>query len=157
MSYYYSLNVILPLIFLTLCAKESKYNNSSSGTLIRSGLSSGISIYMCSGSGGISTWSGYGGGVAGLGDWWVHRYSWLPGTGFLDHTGSTSSAVERYSSWSESTSGVGGGVSSNIRHQWTPWWKGNSSLSHLGVKGEMGHCAPLWFARMKDASVVETE
>ena len=77
----------------TLWAQESKSDNNSLGTLMRPSRSSGISISICSGFRYISTWLGCGVGLAGLGIWWIHRYSWLLDTGFLDHTESSRSAV----------------------------------------------------------------
>ena len=161
-------NVILPFIFTdqiqmscyhwysrTLCAQESKSDNSFSGTSMRSGRSSGILISICSSSGGTSTWSDGGDGVAGLGNWQINRCFWPLGTGSSDHNRWSRSAVGSYSSSSESTSV--GGVSSNIRHCQIPWWKGSSSLGHLGVKEEMGHCGPLESMGLKETSVVQTK
>ena len=71
----------------------------------------------------------------------VWKYGTLSGGGPSDHSGSSSSAVGKSSSSLESISD--GGVSSKVNHQWTAWQKGKSSLSFLGVNGEVGYCAPL--------------
>ena len=49
------------------CVTKNQSDNSSSGTLMRSGRYSRISTPICSGSGGISTCLGCGGRAAGLG------------------------------------------------------------------------------------------
>ena len=45
---------------------------------------------------------------------------------------------------------IGRGISSNVRCQQTPAGSGKL-LGHLGVKGEIMHCVPLYSARVKEA------
>ena len=71
----------------------------------------------------------------------MHSCCWLLGIGSSGNTRSSRSVVGKSSS-SPSESISGGGVSSKVRHWQAPWKKGNSSLGHLGVKGEVGHSAP---------------
>ena len=125
-------------ILSTLCAQAIKVQIIvPSGTLRRSGMSSGMSKSICiPGSRSISTWLGCEGGVPGLGIWWIHRYSWLSRHRLLQTIPGHPqvSCNWRYASSSESTSGMGRDVLSNIRHAvQTPWWTGNLSLCHLGA------------------------
>ena len=130
----------------------------SSGTSIKSGISSSTSSSINSNSGGTSTWLvccvgvsgspwlgcgvgsllwalGGGGGMASLGISRMQWYSLLSSSGSSSNMGSFSSAIGRSSSSSESVADACGGVSSEVRHWQTPSQNGRT-LGCLGVKGK---------------------
>ena len=105
---------------------------------------------------GLGCWHsliGLWGRVAGLAILQMHKNPQLSSTGSSDHTGSSRSAVQRYSSSSMSTFYVSIGVLSNVRCQQTPSQNGKL-LGHLSMKGEIVHCVTLYSAGLKEASVV---
>ena len=112
--------------------------------------------WSCCGGWITGTGCGCGVGMASLGISWMQKYSCCLvlalhptlGCQVCNWGGSFSSP--------ESVSGVSLGISSNIRHQWTPSQDGRL-LGHLGVKGEIRHWAVVKSARSKEASVVNTE
>ena len=83
------------------------------------------------------------GGVAGLGILWTHRHYWLSGTGYSDHTGSSLSAVGKYCSSSETTSGIGGDASWNVKCWQAPSENGKLP-GHLGIRGEIAFLVFSW-------------
>ena len=86
-------------------------------------------------------WGGFAGLRARHSIWWMQSCCWLSGIGSSDHMVSSSSAVGNSFSSLESISSWG--VSSKVRHWQNLWWKGNSSLGYLVVRGKVGQCAPL--------------